>query len=396
MPNSRTPESPDPELTVQNVLVSAGELSGDLYARRMVEALRRRWGEGVHFWGMGGPETAAAGVEVVVPMTDLQVHGVVEVLPSLVRLFRAFRRLVREAERRRPTWALLVDFQDFHLRLARELKRRGVRVVQMVGPTVWAWRPGRVQALRGVLDKLLVIFPFEEAIFREAGIDADYIGHPLLDVVRVSLSRDEFMARQGWAPDTRVIGLLPGSRPAEVRRLLPVLLEAVRSLQASRRVQPFVVRAATIPEATVRSMATAHGVPDLPTVSGPAKYDWMANADLLVVASGTATMEAMLVRTPMIVVYKLHPLNWWVARRLVRVRYASMVNILAGEMVVPELLQDACTPTAVARLAQELLDRPDRRRRVIERYLDVIDSLGCLHAFEEGPRVIEEAVRRWT
>ncbi len=383
-------------MTVQNVLVSAGELSGDLYARRMVEALRRRWAEEVHFWGMGGPEMAAAGVEVVVPMADLQVHGVIEVLPNLFRLFRAFRRLIEEAERRRPAWALLVDFQDFHLRLARELKRRGVRVIQMVGPTVWAWRPGRVQALRKVLDKLLVIFPFEEAIFREAGIDADYIGHPLLDLVRVSIGRAEFMAQQGWAPDTKVIGLLPGSRPTEVRRLLPIMLESVRSLRASRDVQPFVVRAATIAEAIVRSMAATHGLPDLPIVSGPAKYDWMANADLLIVASGTATMEAMLVRTPMIVVYKLHPLNWWIARRFVRVRYASMVNILAGEMVVPELLQDACTPTAVARLAFELLDRPDRRRRIVERYLDVINGLGCLHAFEEGPRVIEEAVRRWT
>jgi len=377
------------------VLVSAGELSGDLYARRMVEALRRRWGDTVRFWGMGGPEMAAAGVEVVVPMTDLQVHGVVEVLPNLVRLFRAFRRLVEETERRRPAWALLVDFQDFHLRLARELKRRGVRVIQMVGPTVWAWRPGRVKVLREVLDKLLVIFPFEEPIFREAGIDADYIGHPLLDIVRVSLGRAEFMAQQGWPPDTKVVGLLPGSRPSEVRRLLPVLLEAVRLLRATRPVQPFVVRAPTVSETTVRSMAAAHGLPDLPTVSGPAKYDWMANADLLIVASGTATMEAMLVRTPMIVVYKLHPLNWWIARRLVRVRYASMVNILAGETVVPELLQAACTPTAVARLALELLDRPDRRRRIVERYLDVINSLGCLHAFEEGPRVIEETVRRW-
>ncbi|MCS7313452.1 MAG: lipid-A-disaccharide synthase, partial [Acidobacteria bacterium] len=238
-------------------------------------------------------------------------------------------------------------------------------------------------------------FPFEETIFREAGIDTDYIGHPLLDLVRVSLGRAEFMAQQGWTPGAKVIGLLPGSRPAEVRRLLPVLLEAVRLLRVQRDVQPFVVRAATIAEATVRSMAAVHGVPDLAVVTGPAKYDWMANADLLIVASGTATMEAMLVRTPMIVVYKLHPLNWWIARRLVRVRYASMVNILAGEMVVPELLQDACTPTAVARLALELLDRPDWRRRIIERYVDVIDSLGCLHAFEEGPRIIEETVRRW-
>jgi lipid-A-disaccharide synthase len=382
-------------MPVPNVLVSVGELSGDLYARRMIEALRRRWGEAVHFWGMGGPETAAAGVEVVVPMTDLQVHGVVEVLPNLVRLFRAFRRLVEEAERRRPAWAFLVDFQDFHLRLARELKRRGIRVIQMVGPTVWAWRPGRVRALREAVDKLLVIFPFEETIFREAGIDADYIGHPLLDLVRVSLGRDAFMAQQGWTPDAKVVGLLPGSRPSEVRRLLPILLEAVRTLSTDRRIQPFLVRAATIPEATVRSMAARYGMPDLPTVSGPARYDWMANADLLIGAAGTVTMEALLVRTPMIVVYKLHPLNWWIARRLVRIRYASMVNILAGEMVVPELLQDACTPTAIARLARDLLDRPDRRRRIIERYLEVIDGLGCLHAFEEGPRVIEEAVRRW-
>ena len=378
-----------------NVLVSAGELSGDLYGAHMVRALRARWGDEVTFWGMAGPQMTAAGVEPVVSLKSMQIHGVVEVLPHIRRLFRAFRTLIRMAERRRPAFALLIDFQDFHLRLARELRRRGVRVIQMVAPTVWAWRSDRIRKVRNAVDRLLVIFPFEESIWREAGVDAHYIGYPLMDIIRVEMTREAFLDRLRVPPETRIIGLLPGSRPAEVRRHLPILLQAIERLQRDWPVRAYIVQAPTVPDGLIDAILHRYRQESMDRVRGPTKYDWMANSDLLLVASGTAVMEAALVRAPAVVIYRMHPINWWIARRLVRVPYASMVNLLAGRPIVPELLQSDCTPERVAQVAHTLLQTADLRKNMIRGYLEIIDLLGCLHAFSEGPRVIEEALQQW-
>ncbi len=378
-----------------NVLVSAGELSGDLYAAHMVRALRARWGDEVRFWGMGGPQMAAAGVEPVISLKSMQIHGVIEVLPHIRRLFRAFRTLIRTAEQRRPSFALLVDFQDFHLRLARELHRRGVRVIQMVAPTVWAWRPDRTRTVRDAVDRLLVIFPFEESLWREAGVDAHYIGYPLMDIIRVQMTREALVHRLQVSPDTRIIGLLPGSRPAEVRRHLPVLLQAIRRLERDWPLYPYIVQAPTVSDTLIDAILRRHGRERMDRIRDHTKYDWMANSDLLLVASGTAVMEAALVRAPAVVLYRMHPINWWIARRLVRVPYASMVNLLAGQPIVPELLQSDCTPERIARVAHTLLQNAGLRKKMILGYLEVIDRLGCLHAFSEGPRVIEEALQQW-
>ena len=377
------------------VLVSAGEYSGDLYAARMLHALRENLQEPVVAFGMGGHELQNVGAEIFINSADLQTHGLIEAVPHFFRLMNAFKTLVRLADAKQPDWALLVDFPDFHLRLASALKKRGIPVVQFVAPTAWAWRPGRIRTLKNSIDKLLVIFPFEEPFFREHGINTDFIGHPMLDLIRVNLDRESFLHRYGWKEPVRVIGLMPGSRPREVTSLLPAMLESLpRIRDRIGEIQPILIPAPTVPADLLQSILSEHSAFPVILIAPDDKYDAMANADIIICASGTAALEAMLVRTPAVVVYRVHPVTAWIARRLVHVRFVSMVNILAGTMVQPELLQNEVTSNAIADHVTRILTSSEELKRIFGYYFDVADQLGCLHAFEEGPRVLESFLRQ--
>ncbi len=377
------------------VLVSAGEYSGDLYAARMLHALRENLQEPLVAFGMGGHELQNIGAEIFINSTNLQTHGLIEAIPHFFRLMNAFKTLVRLADAKQPDWALLVDFPDFHLRLAAALKKRGIPVVQFVAPTAWAWRPGRIRTLKNAVNKLLVIFPFEEPFFREQGINADFIGHPLLDLIRIRLDRESFLHRYGWKEPIRVIGLMPGSRPREVTSLLPPMLASLPRIQDRLgAIQPVLIPAPTIPPDLIQSILAQHSALPVTLIKPDEKYDAMANADILICASGTAALEAMLVRTPAVVVYQVHPMTAWIARRLIHVRFVSMVNILAGTMIQPELLQNDVTPDTIANHVIHILTSPEALKRIFGYYFDVADQLGCLHAFEEGPRVLESFLRQ--
>src|SRR5579864_1488462 len=366
------------------VLISAGEASGDMYAARLAVALRRR--ADVALFGMGGPRMREAGVNTVVDSADVGVLGVVEIVHKLPALRRAWRRLISEIDQRRPTIAILTDFPAFHLRLARVLRRKQIRNVYFVCPQFWAWRPWRVRLVRRRFVRGLCIFPFEEAFFRKAGVQADWIGHPLVDAVRAGTSREAFALRHGLNLSRPIIAVLPGSRPSELAHHMPQLMEAIARMN-STGLRQFVIAAA--PGLTTEQMKAHMGALEssIPIVEN-ATYDLLAAADVSIVSSGTATVEAALLDSPMVVVYRVAPLTAWVVRRLARTRHFAMVNLLAGKEIVPELIQDAFTPERLARETERLLASEEDRQTMRGELAQVREKLGPPGAIERAASII--------
>src|SRR6266566_5150748 len=345
------------------LLLSAGEASGDMYAARLATALKQRLD--VEIFGMGGPHMRAAGVEIITDYAEVSVVGITEVLKRLPSLFRAMRRLVDEAERRRPPLAILTDFPGFHLRLARKLRPKGIRNVYYICPQFWAWRPWRANLVRRRFAYALCIFPFEEKFYADAGVPVKFIGHPLVGNVKATLTRELFCKKYGLQERNKILTILPGSRRGEIVHHVPVLVEALAAIR--RRLQsPLEIVIAVAP-----GLDTA-----LPESRFPSSwhvrfikedtYNALAAADLAIVSSGTATVETALLGKPMIVVYRLSPLTARLAKPLVRTKFFSMVNLIAGRAVVPELIQDDFTPKRLAEEAEKLLSTSKEGRARVE------------------------------
>jgi len=359
-----------------SLMIVAGERSGDILGAELARALRQRLPD-LKLFGCGGEAMREAGVDTVVDAHRLTMMGITEVISGLPRAYRALQTLLAEADRRRPPLAVLIDFPDFNLRLAKRLKRRGVRVVYFVSPQVWAWRKGRLRQLKARIEKMLCIFDFEEAIYRQAGIPVEYVGHPMVDLVRPNLERQEFFARTGLDPDGTTVALLPGSRTKEVSQILPTMLEAARLISRNRTVQFVVPVAPTLDAGGVEKMLLGRDA-ETPTirVATHATYDALRHCDVAIVASGTATLEAALCERPMVVVYRLSQLTYWIGRRLVKVPFYSMVNILAGKQMVPELIQSDFTPARVASQVEYLLDHSQAREELAKGLRAVKERLG--------------------
>jgi len=333
------------------ILLSAGEASGDMYAARLAMALKQR--ADVAVFGMGGPQMRAAGVEIIVDYEEVSVLGITEVLKKLPSLRRAMRRLVDEAQRRRPLLAILTDFPGFHLRLARKLSPLGVRNIYYICPQFWAWRPWRANLVRRRFTQALCIFPFEEKFYRDAGVSVQFIGHPLVGSVKASMSRAEFCAENRLNADKPMVTILPGSRQGEIAYHGATLAQALTQVRrAIPEVQTVVAVAPGVSRTELEAcFSSGYGVR---FVTG-GTYDALAAADLAIVSSGTATIEAALLGKPMIVIYRLSPLTAKLAKPLVRTKFFSMVNLITGREVVPELIQNDFTPDRVASEAISLL-----------------------------------------
>jgi lipid-A-disaccharide synthase len=331
------------------ILLSAGEASGDMYAAQLAAALKARMN--CEIFGMGGDQMRAVGVDVVTDYSEVSVLGITEILAHLPQLIRAMRGLVDSARKRRPALAILTDFPGFHLRLARKLRPLGVRNVYYICPQFWAWRPWRVRIVRRRFALALCIFPFEEKFFGDAGVPVKFIGHPLVGNVAPSRSREAFFAAHHVDPSKKLVTILPGSRSSELRRHLPVLREACSRIHQEMPVQ-FVVAAAP-----GRAGLLQQGWPrrlDVRVIEGQT-YDALAHAGASIVSSGTATVEAALLDAPMIVMYRVTPITAILAKPLVRTKFFSMVNLIAGREVVPELIQKDFTPEKVAAQTLRLL-----------------------------------------
>jgi lipid-A-disaccharide synthase len=330
-------------MTATPLLISAGEASGDMYAARLATALRER--ADVQLFGMGGPRMRAAGVETVVDYAEVSVLGITEVLKQLPSLRRAMARLVGEAEKRRPPLAILTDFPGFHLRLARKLTPLAIQNVYYICPQFWAWRPWRAKLVRRRFALALCIFPFEEKFYRDAGVKVELIGHPLVGDVHVTMTRAEFCARHGLNAERPIVTVLPGSRRGEIAYHGPILGEALRELRGKI---PEVQVVVAVAPGVQREELEAHFPGGSARLVADATYDAVNAADLAIVSSGTATVEAALLERPMVVIYKLSPMTARLAKPLVRTKFFSMVNLIAGRAVVPELIQDDFTAGKVA------------------------------------------------
>lgn len=343
------------------LLLSCGEPSGDLYAGALVRELRALV-PSLSVVGLGGPQLAAAGGRLLADYRGLAVTGLTEVLPKLSDLLAARNRLVAYARDERPDALVVIDYPDFNLRLARAVKKLGVRVIFYISPQIWAWRPGRLSTIKRVADRVLVIFPFEEAIYRNSGVPVEFVGHPLIDLMPRTVARDAFLQARGLIPEAKTVAILPGSRTNEVRHILPDLLRACDAIAARVPGAQFVVaRAPNLDDELFHDV----GAPGRRLVVVEGDTDAvLASADVALTASGTATVQTALHDTPMVVVYRLSPLTYRLGRRFVKVDTFGMVNLIAGERIVPELIQDAFTPEAVAAEAVSMLTDPDRARTI--------------------------------
>ena len=373
------------------VLISAGEASGDLYASYLAAALLRRH-PGIELFGCAGPRMQRAGVQPVVDSASLAVAGLLEVVVHLPRIYREYRKLVREIRRKPPDAAVLTDSPDFHLRLARELKRMGVPVVYLIAPQVWAWRKDRLPLMRRTIDRLLCIFPFEQEFFRKNGVAAEYIGHPLIRLIHPSAARGALRERYGARPDVPLIALLPGSRQGEVHRHLPYLLEAAKGLSQARPVR-FVL---ALPEGFSGRSDLSNFTERFSKLSIQVRegqtWDVLACADLALAASGTVTIEACLLKVPMITFYRVNALSWQMGKLLVRVPFYSMVNLVAGKQIVPELIQNELSGRRLAQEALSLLNDEPRRERM---RLDLESVASRLRGPEDPIEQAASAVERY-
>jgi lipid-A-disaccharide synthase len=360
------------------IYLVAGEQSGDVLGARLMAALRAGR-PGLRFAGIGGPRMAEQGLESLFPLQELAVMGLLEVLPRLRRLGRRLREAEADVRARRPGVLVTIDSPGFTLRLLRRLADAGIPRVHYVAPQVWAWRERRVRHFPGLWERLLCLLPFEPDFFARHGLPATFVGHPVLQSGADTGDAARFRARHGLAPEAPVLVLMPGSRRSEVPRLLPVF-GATLALLAARvpGLAPVVPVASAVAE-TVRRAAAAWPVPPLVVTDIDDKHDAYAAASVALTKSGTSTLELALAGVPMAVTYRVNPLTAAIARRLIRVKHVAMVNLLAGREVVPELLQQDCTPERLAATVARLLGDPEEAAEQRRAFREVVARLAAPH-----------------
>lgn len=343
-------------------LLSCGEASGDLYAAALTSELARV-DPGSRVLGLGGDQFRDAGGQLLADYRGLAVTGLTEALAVLPRSWRTYRRLARAARDDRPDVFVAIDFPDFNFRLAAAVRRLGIPVVYYICPQVWAWRRSRLRTLKRLVDRALVIFPFEERIYREQGIPVTFVGHPLLDLARATTPRPEFLAGLGLDTDKPTVALLPGSRPNEIQALAPVLAAAMPLIAASVPGVQFVV--ARAPGLSPELFAPLVNLASGPAIVESQADNVLAASDVALTCSGTATVQAAIHERPMVIMYRLSPLTYRLGKRFVHVDTYGMANLVAGERIVPELIQDDLTPERVAAEAISFLTDADKRARTV-------------------------------
>ncbi len=393
------------------ILISSGEASGDTYGAQLIQAFHQKFGirqptsaqdanvvqiagvsaassqsaASLELFGAGGERMRAAGFDATVHAKDISVVGIAEVLTHLPKIYREYKKLLREIDRRKPDAAILIDFPDWNFRLAEELHRRKIPVIYYVSPQLWAWRPGRIEQVKKFITKMLVIFPFEEPWYRERGVEAEYVGHPLIDVPRPTPPH----LRSPQVP----IGLLPGSRQKEISMNLPTLLQAARQL--GKEYQFFLPVASTINSRWMVDFI--HKVlGEDPGVNLKMENDArvvLAQSRAAMVASGTATVEAALIGTPFVMVYRVSPVTYKVGRGMVKVPYFAMPNLIAGREVVPELIQKDFTPENVDRHMRQILDDGPAREKMLRDFAEIRQRLTVQAKGTVADRVADRILR---
>lgn len=358
-----------------NILIVAGEESGDLHGSNLIDALKTVQ-PGVSFCGMGGKKMRRAGMRSFFDIDRMGTVGLVEIFGSLFHYVKVYRKLAAEIAGKKYDAAILIDYPTLNLMLARVCKRANCPVFYFISPQIWAWRRRRIKTIRRTVKKMFVIIPFEEPLYREAGVDVEFVGHPFIELVRPTLPADDALRKFGLRPGLKTVGLLPGSRKNEIDALLEVMVEAAGKIKQDIKDCQFIIPVAdSIDPDSIRRRLGAN---DLNIkIATSASYDVMNCCDFLVAASGSVTLEAGLIGCPMVIVYKLNRLTYWVAKRLVEVDHIGLVNIVAGERVVPELIQDEATAQNIAFEALRILKNPEYSQAVRNKLGLLRKSLGA-------------------
>jgi lipid-A-disaccharide synthase len=373
------------------IMLSCGEASGDLYAGALTAELRQRM-SAAEIFGFGGQRFAAAGGHLIGDFGGLTVTGLTEALRVLPRSYAMLRRLVDVARERRPHVFVAIDFPDFNFRLMGEVRRLGIPIVYYVSPQLWAWRSGRMDTMKRLVDKVLVIFPFEHAIYERARVPVEFVGHPLVDIARSTQPRSAFLRDRGLIPGAPTVALLPGSRPNELHRIAPGMVAALPLIrQRVSDVQFVVACAPNLPDAMFAPFLGSFG---RPVLIRDRTDDVLAASDAVITASGTATVQAALHERPMTVVYKLSPLTYRLGKPFVNVDMYAMPNLVAGRRVVPELIQEDFTPARVAEETVSYLTDREKHARTREALRRVREALGAPGASGRAADAVLEVARR--
>jgi lipid-A-disaccharide synthase len=370
-----------------DVLLVAGEASGDMHGGDLVAALRRRV-PSVRVRGIGGAHLRANGMDTLIDAHTLSTMGLVEARERLGVIWRAYREMRRILREEKPDLLILIDFAEFNMALAGVAKRHGVPVLYYISPQVWAWRRGRVRKIARRVSRLAVVFPFELPLYAGTGVRADFVGHPLLDRVQVARDRAATLAAAGLDPAKRLVALLPGSRSKEMQLLLPAMAEAAERLQRRGDTQCALALAETLSEADIAASMRGAALP-FPVVRG-ATYDLVHASDVVIVASGTATLETALLERPMVIVYRTAPLTYALARRLISVPFIGMPNLIAGRGVVPELIQDDATADRMVAEVERFLDDPGHAAATRQALAEIRPALGGGGAAERAAAIAAE------
>jgi lipid-A-disaccharide synthase len=377
----------------KRILIVAGEASADRYGARLVSRLRSIHGpDALEFFGTGGDAMEKTGVRLSCHIRDLAHIGVREALSGLRTYYRIYRRLINECVQQPPALAILLDFPEFNLRLAKKMKRLGINVVYYISPQIWAWRSGRIRNIRKDVDKMLVILPFEEEYYRSRGVKAEYVGHPLLEDFHPNFNRVSFLKGLNLDPERKTVAILAGSRLREIDYILPTLLQAAERIHKRIPAQ-FLISAAPsvgpdlIRDVVRRTFGTSVDESNYRILTEDSR-DILANSDFAFVKSGTSSLEAALVGTPFLITYKISPLSWFIGTLLIRSPMLGLVNLIARETIVPELFQNRATPDALARLAIEFIEEPEKGDKMRARLSEIRTQLSIRCASETAAAAV--------
>lgn len=369
-----------------NLLIVAGEPSGDRHAAHLVEELQKRLPQ-VNFYGIGGDEMAASGVQLIYHIRDMAFLGLTEVIRHLPFIRSVFKRLQKWLNESKPAAVILIDYPGFNLRLARMAKRRHIPVIYFICPQLWAWGKHRIKKIRRFVDLPLVIFKFEEEFYARYGITAKFVGHPLVDEIKISLDEETFRTRHQLHSEKPIIALLPGSRSHEVHQLLPLMAQAAQNFDGNGQYQWVLGKSATLPINIFQALL--RDFPFIKIVEHDThhlqKFAWLA-----LVASGTATLETAYLGTPMIVLYKVSPLTYWIGRLLVNIPNIALVNIVLQRRIVPELLQKEVTTSRIEQEVRKYIAEPQYYQRVAAELQKVPSILGEAGAAARAADEIEK------
>lgn len=376
---------------MNSILIVAGENSGEKYGADVVREFKKKR-PSYSFFGVGGNKMQEEGVELIFRIEELSAIGIFEVISRIPRIKKIFSRLEKEIDARKPRGAVLIDSPDFNLRLARKLKKAGIPVLYYISPTVWAWRSGRLKTIKEVVTRMCLIFPFELKLYKERNIPASFVGHPLKEKVKTRLSREEFIRKYSLPPDTSLITLLPGSRKTEVKNNLPVLVESVRRMKNDLPVHFLLVLAESL-DREYLSYFLSPQEKDIQVLTSDS-YEALAYSELALSACGTANLEAALLGTPLIAFYRVSPLTYYPFRRLLKIQDYSIVNILAGKRIIPELIQRQFSVERLVEEVKMLLFSEQRRAEMKVEFQRISALLGQEKASENVARELEGVIFR--